>query len=130
MKESKPVVVAFNGPMGAGKSTLIRACLEVLKADGDYKGSPTYALAHEYETSIGRVAHMDWYRIEGTEELESMGMRDYLSKSYALLLIEWADRYPEWVSHEKNFITIELGLENKSLDNSQSTPKRTCSVLG
>lgn len=81
--------------MGAGKSTLTRAILHALGVKNPVQGSPTFALAHEYETSRGRVAHMDWYRVKNEIDLEEMGLRDYFSDRFFLVLVEWGSLFPE-----------------------------------
>ncbi|MCM0606087.1 MAG: tRNA (adenosine(37)-N6)-threonylcarbamoyltransferase complex ATPase subunit type 1 TsaE [Xanthomonadaceae bacterium] len=110
----KPVVILLHGPMGVGKSTLVRALLTVARARGDFKGSPTFSLAHEYESASGPLAHIDWYRIEHAEELESMGMRDYLGDGYAAVFIEWADKFPEWSSKIPHAIRVNLEIKKET----------------
>ena len=53
--------------------------------------SPTYTIAEPYETRIGRVWHLDLYRIASPEELEFIALRDLVSDS-AACLVEWPER--------------------------------------
>lgn len=86
--------VAFNGDMGAGKTTFIHAlCAHLGVADN--VSSPTYALVNEYhyprEGGKGIVYHMDWYRLKGVDEAINAGIEDCLLRRDALCLVEWPD---------------------------------------
>jgi tRNA threonylcarbamoyladenosine biosynthesis protein TsaE len=84
-------VVAFEGEMGAGKTTLIRALAGALGVADDVS-SPTFALVNEYRDGKDRpVYHFDFYRIDSVEEAERMGAAEYLDSGY-LCLVEWPAR--------------------------------------
>jgi tRNA threonylcarbamoyladenosine biosynthesis protein TsaE len=84
-------VVAFEGEMGAGKTTLIRALGHVLGITDDVS-SPTFALVNEYRDGQDKpVYHFDFYRIDSIDEAERMGAAEYLDSGY-LCLIEWPGR--------------------------------------
>jgi tRNA threonylcarbamoyladenosine biosynthesis protein TsaE len=84
-------VVAFEGEMGAGKTTLIRALATALGVADDVS-SPTFALVNEYRDGHDRpVYHFDFYRIDSIEEAERIGATEYLDSGY-LCLVEWPAR--------------------------------------
>ena len=89
-------VVAVHGPMGAGKTTLIRALLAQLGVE-EGAASPTFGLVHHHTASRAgqdlEIRHMDLYRMEDEEEAERSGVAELL-QGRALNLVEWPERIP------------------------------------
>lgn len=84
-------VFAFEGEMGAGKTTFINALAQHLGAEGEATSSPTFAIVNEYMTSAGRpLYHFDLYRLNSLEEALDAGLTDYID-SGDLCFIEWPE---------------------------------------
>lgn len=85
-----PLTVYLSGPLGAGKSTLIRALLRSKGVKGPIK-SPTYALVEPYSFSSYSIYHFDFYRFFDENEWEESGFRDYFSDQ-SIRLVEWPEK--------------------------------------
>jgi tRNA threonylcarbamoyladenosine biosynthesis protein TsaE len=83
-------LVFLSGELGAGKTTLAAALLQALGV-GETVRSPSYALIETYTAHAGEAVHIDLYRLHGAEELQQLGLRDYLN-GRTLLLVEWPER--------------------------------------
>ncbi|MBD5351109.1 MAG: tRNA (adenosine(37)-N6)-threonylcarbamoyltransferase complex ATPase subunit type 1 TsaE [Bacteroides sp.] len=86
-------IFAFNGAMGAGKTTFIMELLRALGVEDDLAGSPSFSLINEYrsDTTAELIYHFDLYRLESLEEAFDIGVEDYFD-SGAVCLIEWPER--------------------------------------
>ncbi len=82
-------VIGLVGPLGAGKTRLVRALAEALGADPAAIASPTFVLIHEYEARLP-IYHFDAYRLDGPEDFDALGAGEYLGGD-GLCLVEWAD---------------------------------------
>jgi tRNA threonylcarbamoyladenosine biosynthesis protein TsaE len=103
-------VLAFHGPMGAGKTTFIHALCDV-KGVKDVVGSPTFSLVNEYEYSCEgtkkALFHLDLYRIKNEEEAVRAGVEEVLY-SGNICLAEWPDKAPGIFPDDTVHIYIEL----------------------
>lgn len=107
---SKHKVVLFNGPMGAGKTTLISALCREMKSDDDIS-SPTFSIVNEYHSALGTIFHFDFYRIESLDEAFDFGVEEYLfSGNYCF--IEWSERVLELLP--QSLLTVEIDIVDEN----------------
>jgi len=97
-------LVFLHGELGAGKTTLVRGWLHALGHRGKVK-SPTYTLVEPYELDVGRIYHLDLYRLTDVAEMEYLGVREMLAED-ALLLIEWPQHGAGWLPQADLLIDI------------------------
>ena len=84
------VTIGLTGPLGAGKTTLVRWLMDAL-SPGESVSSPTFTLLHDYRLpGGGRLEHWDLYRISSVpEELWEP------QEPGVCRVIEWADKFDE-----------------------------------
>jgi len=100
-------VVALNGELGAGKTSLVRGFIQSLLGEDYEVPSPTYTLIQTYDTPIGEVWHGDMYRLERPEDCEELGLIDAFEE--AICLFEWPNKLGDyWPKH-----ALELELKFK-----------------
>jgi|SRR5664280_2372095 len=102
-------IFAFYGPMGAGKTTIIKALCKNLGAI-DVVSSPTFTLVNEYKTSGGEsLFHIDFYRIKKQEEVYDFGLEEYLTgDSYCFM--EWPELVEELLPPET--VRVRITIDN------------------
>jgi len=83
-------VLAFYGPMGAGKTTFIHALCDVIQVSSTV-GSPTFPIINEYSYPGGILYHIDLYRLKDEEEAIRAGVEDCLYSGH-ICLVEWPGR--------------------------------------
>lgn len=83
-------VVHLHGDLGAGKTTLVRGLLRRLGVCGIVR-SPTYTLVEPYQAGAVTAVHVDLYRLRDPQDMEDLGLRDYLAPD-TVLMIEWPEQ--------------------------------------
>ncbi len=95
----------FEGEMGAGKTTLIKAIGKGLGITGEVQ-SPTFSIINEYINSAGEsIYHFDFYRIKEATEALDFGVEEYLY-SGNLCLLEWAENIKPYLP--ETYFKIEI----------------------
>lgn len=106
-------LIAFYGPMGSGKTTLIKRIGRQLDVS-DEVNSPTFSIVNEYVTSSGEsVFHFDFYRIKRLEEAYDIGYENYFYGGN-LCLVEWPGLIEQLLPPSFVKVAIEVDTENET----------------
>ena len=99
-------VIAFHGNMGAGKTTFIHALCET-KGVKDVVGSPTFSIINEYYFPLGKIFHIDLYRLKDEEEAIRAGVEDCLYSDH-ICFVEWPEKAPGIFPPETVHVFIDV----------------------
>ncbi len=94
----------MRGPLGAGKTTFVRAVVRELHGSDDAVTSPTFVFRQRYE-GVPPIEHVDLYRIERPEELGDLALDEAFDAS-SVVLIEWPERAEGWLPAERIEVAI------------------------
>jgi tRNA threonylcarbamoyladenosine biosynthesis protein TsaE len=101
-----PGAVLLIGNLGAGKTTLAKGIVEGLHAgSANDVSSPTFTLIHQYGETAP-VYHIDLYRLDEQRQVERLGLDD-LFNSGSVVLMEWAERFPDLLPHQRTEIRLQ-----------------------
>ena len=107
-KLPRGTVICLEGNLGAGKTLFVQSLAKSLGVTGEVT-SPTFNLMNIYENGVMPIAHFDLYRLEYDSELEEIGFYEYSYLPEGLVIIEWADKFPESMPEDYLCIQIERG---------------------
>ncbi|MAC20227.1 MAG: tRNA (adenosine(37)-N6)-threonylcarbamoyltransferase complex ATPase subunit type 1 TsaE [Phycisphaerae bacterium] len=108
----RPVCIALEGELGAGKTRLARGLARGLGLDPNVISSPTFVIHVEHlgeGEGSACLSHLDAYRTRGVEELESIGFDELLEDPRRLVAIEWASRIGDALPESR----IEIRLDHR-----------------
>jgi len=112
ISENPKKVILFNGNMGVGKTTLIKALAKELGVT-NATSSPTFSLVNEYQANEGQlVYHFDVYRLNKESEALDLGIDEYLYSGH-WCFIEWAEKIPNLIPEEHSVIHLSLTSDGK-----------------
>lgn len=96
--------ILLDGRLAAGKTHFVKALARAL-GSADAVTSPTYAIAHFYDTGMGKLLHIDAYRLSGPAEFRDLGLDGYFAES--ITVVEWghivADEFADPLSIDFDF---------------------------
>lgn len=99
-------VICLDGDLGAGKTLFVQNLAASLGVQGEVT-SPTFNLMNVYEDGRLPLVHFDLYRLEQEYELDEIGFYDYVENPDGLVLIEWAEKFPECLPEDHIALQIQ-----------------------
>lgn len=106
LDQASTAVIRIDGPMGAGKTTLISAAVKILGVT-DTVSSPTFSLVNNYQKENEVFYHFDFYRLNHPDEALDIGLEEYLESGH-LCLLEWAEKVSPHLPLEYDHFIIEV----------------------
>lgn len=88
-------IIGLQGAMGSGKTHFVKALAEELGIDAREANSPSYAIHQQYENDQWVIHHLDLFRLQSDEEIESSGFWDLFYEDQVIMAVEWIDRIDE-----------------------------------
>ena len=112
-------VFALQGELGSGKTQFTRGFVARMGSHATVS-SPTFTIVHEYRDGRLPVYHFDFFRVESRQALKRLAVEDYFFGD-GVSIIEWADRFPEFVPEHARWIVFEIKSENQRAITLQGT---------
>jgi len=86
-------VVALEGPLGSGKTCLVRGIADGLGLPTSSVSSPTFVISQEYDVDgLTPLVHIDAYRLRGPDDLDAIGWEDLMQSKEPIVAVEWPSR--------------------------------------
>lgn len=104
-------VLALQGELGSGKTLFTKGFVAGMESNS-VVSSPTFTIVHEYRDGRLPVYHFDFFRVESRRSLERLGLDDYFFGD-GVSVIEWADRFREFIPEQARWILFETKSENQ-----------------
>lgn len=110
-----PFTIALSGPLGSGKTQWIRYLCEELGVPPESVTSPTYVLLQRYRAGGSEIYHLDYYRLQQATQVWDLGV-DELQEQPVLILVEWADQFPETLAADHLHLEFFQSSESQCSD--------------
>ncbi|HPA25836.1 MAG TPA: tRNA (adenosine(37)-N6)-threonylcarbamoyltransferase complex ATPase subunit type 1 TsaE [bacterium] len=104
-------VLGLVGTLGAGKTNFVQGLAKYLNIKNTVN-SPTFVLMKPYPTGNKKcrlLVHVDCYRLNSSEELLALGIKEYFNDKRCLTVIEWADKIANVMPANTVWIKFKLG---------------------
>jgi tRNA threonylcarbamoyladenosine biosynthesis protein TsaE len=110
-------ILALRGELGSGKTLFTKGLVAGLGSETTVT-SPTFTIVHEYPGGRLPVYHFDFFRLESRQSVARLGLDDYLFAD-GVSVIEWADRFPEFIPEQARWISFDIKSENQRVISSR-----------
>jgi len=110
LKAADALLLLLNGDLGVGKTQFTKELLESFGYAASEVQSPTFLKVIEHQVaSIGKVLHLDLYRLEDVAEVQRLDLAAY--ETARLIIVEWPDLFLKWLAEDRSVAKI-LGISN------------------
>ena len=112
-------VLALQGELGSGKTLFTKGFVAGMGSKAAVS-SPTFTIVHEYRDGRLPVYHFDFFRVKDRHSLARLGLDDYFFGD-GVSVIEWADRFAEFIPEQARWIAFEIRSKNQRAITFQGT---------
>ena len=124
-----PLLIALDGPLGAGKTCFVKGLGAALGLDPDGVSSPTFVICERHPLKTGSLIHIDAYRLSGPDDLETIGFDEMLNEADVIIAVEWASRIQAALPVSRISVTLQhTGPQERAI--ALETPDELAGVLG
>ena len=125
-------ILALEGELGAGKTTLVRGLAQGLGIDPGLVSSPTFALMNEYEGNALTLVHIDAYRFGSPDELAGLDWERLIDDPAVIIAVEWPSKIEGALPpHRTTTIALEhAGEDHRRITLAQPRGWTTCPTTG
>lgn len=115
-KFEKQTLVLLEGPLGVGKTALIKKIAVAQGYSENKVKSPTFSLINNYKTKKYDITHIDLYRLDSHDQLLLEEIKEYLDSKKSMVLIEWPEKMDltSLESQARQVIKIDLSFQSKN----------------
>ena len=129
-------IIIFFGELGGGKTTFISGLADGLGIKENLS-SPSFTIINEYDAGKLKLIHIDFYRLDGVDEFDNIGLDDHIYDDSAVLCIEWGEKIRQYIKKDYlnisfNYITADEESINKRIirfDSSNSYWDKKLNIL-
>ena len=112
-------IIIFSGELGGGKTTFISGLADGLGIKENLS-SPSFTIIKEYDAGKLKLVHIDFYRLDGVDEFDNIGLDDHIYDDSAVLCIEWGEKIRQYIKKDYlnisfNYITADEESINKRI---------------
>ena len=109
-------LICLDGPLGAGKTRFVQGLARGLGQDASAVGSPTFIICRRHDGGRLGLAHIDAFRLQGPEELESIGWDELIDDPRLVVAVEWSRRIATALPEDR---IVETAVEPAQHDESE-----------
>lgn len=99
--------LALFGELGSGKTTFVQGFAKGLGLK-ERIISPTFIIVRSYELEVMSFYHIDLYRVQNSNELEGLGLKEIFNDQKNIVAVEWAEKIKELLPPKR----VEIYFEN------------------
>ncbi len=104
--------IDFSGELGGGKTAFVSGLADGLGIKENLS-SPSFTILNQYDAGKLRLVHIDFYRLDGVDEFDNIGIDDYIYDDSAVLCIEWGEKIRQYIKKDYLIISFNYVIEDE-----------------